>query len=257
MVDILKYYTDAFRQIFSFYASEARGEDHQKKLLSRRASTGAGSIVSAPASRDPILIKDENSVFSKSRTATGNNKMTEALSYSDFLKFAMDFHLSSTIILSSIEIGDIYLTVIRSGKGQAQSGLVRKLSFEEFMEAIVRCAITAYSKISKSSVADKLRGLFLYMWRAINKTVPKALEYRKGTSTYGGDLMRGAMLFNSKFTSAWSADGFRDYLSPEVKIKDPARVVLSRLSLDITNEYSKKALEAEEVQLEVDDEETY
>ena len=46
-------------------------------------------------------------------------------------------------------------------------------------------------KISEANIADKLRGLFLYMWRAINKTVPKALEGRKSTSTYGGDLMRG------------------------------------------------------------------
>ncbi len=40
------------------------------------------------------------------------------------------------------------------------------------------------------------------------------------------------MVFNNKFTAAWSADGFRDYLSPEPVVAEPARVILSRLTLD-------------------------
>jgi hypothetical protein len=105
----------------------------------------------------------------------------------------------------------------------------RKLSFAEFWEALVRCALVAYSKISDTSVLDKVRGLFLYMWRAINKSVPKAFTDRRNVSTYAGDLLSGAMLFNKRFTAAWAADGYRDYLSPDTRVYETGKTVLGRL----------------------------
>ena len=39
----------------------------------------------------------------------------------------------------------------------------------------------------------------------------------------------GAMLFNKRFTSAWAADGYRDYLSPEQRPLESGKTVLSRL----------------------------
>lgn len=39
--------------------------------------------------------------------------MKEALGYAEFLKFASDFDLSSSVILSTIELGDIYLSSIK------------------------------------------------------------------------------------------------------------------------------------------------
>lgn len=32
---------------------------------------------------------------------------------------------------------------------------------------------------------------------------------RRSVSTYAGDLLSGAMLFNKRFTAAWAADGRR------------------------------------------------
>ena len=68
---------------------------------------------------------------------------------------------------------------------------IRKLTFNEFWEALVRCSLVAYSKISDATIIDKIRGLFLYMWRAINKSVPRAFNERKNVSTYAGDLLSG------------------------------------------------------------------
>ena len=93
----------------------------------------------------------------------------------------------------------------------------------------MRCALVAYTKISDGSVVDKVRGLFLYMWRAMNKGVPKAVAERRAVSTYAGDLIAGAMLFNKRFTAAWAADGYRDYLSPEPRPLESGKTVLSRL----------------------------
>ncbi len=91
---------------------------------------------------------------------------------------------------------------------------IRKLTFREFKESLVRCAIVAYSKISDASIIDKIRGLFLYMWRSINTSVPRAFDQRRSVSTYHGDLMSGAMLFNKRFTQQWAADGYRCVLFP-------------------------------------------
>ncbi len=40
-------------------------------------------------------------------------------------------------------------------------------------------------------------------------SVPKAFDARRSVSTYLGDLMSGAMLFNKRFTAQWAADGYR------------------------------------------------
>lgn len=93
-----------------------------------------------------------------------------------------------------------------------------KLRPSQFLEALLRCALVAYSKISTASISDKLkfasslhtprsrlcslvltrrlpvarsptrRGLLLYMWRAMNDNVPKAFASRS-VSTYAGNLM--------------------------------------------------------------------
>jgi hypothetical protein len=148
------------------------------------------------------------------------------MGYPEFLKFATDFDLSSSVILSTLELGDIFLSSIRT---LDHDSTIRKLTFPEFWEVLVRCALVAYSKISDSSVIDKIRGLFLYMWRSINRSVPRAFSERRNVSTYAGDLLAGAMLFNKRFTAAWSADGYRDYLSPDSAKLETGKAVLSRL----------------------------
>ena len=152
--------------------------------------------------------------------------MKECLGYNEFLRFALDFNLSSNVILSTLEIGDIYLSSIKVTDGQEN---IRKLTFAEFWEALVRCALVAYSKISNASPGDKIRGSFLYMWRSINDTVPRAIEERRNVTTYMGDLINGSMAFNVKFTAMWAKDGYRDYLSPKPLAREEARDVLSRL----------------------------
>jgi hypothetical protein len=84
-------------------------------------------------------------------------------------------------------------------------------------------------QISDANVIDKLRGLFLYMWRSINRGVPRAVTERRNVSTYAGDLISGAMLFNKRFTAQWAADNYRDYLSPEAAPIESGQTVLGRL----------------------------
>jgi endonuclease/exonuclease/phosphatase family metal-dependent hydrolase len=67
------------------------------------------------------------------------------------------------------------------------------------------------------------------MWRSINRSVPRAITERRNMSTYAGDLISGAMLFNKRFQSQWAADGYRDYLTADVVPRETGKTVLSRL----------------------------
>ena len=53
-------------------------------------------------------------------------------------------HFGRVQTLSSLEIGDIYLSSIKMAEG---GGNIRKLTFLEFWEATVRCALVAYVEI--------------------------------------------------------------------------------------------------------------
>lgn len=235
-------------------------------------SSSAGATLATPSSFGLTVAGR-----SPGRATRGVNSMKEALGYAEFLKFASDFDLSSSVILSTLEIGDIFLSSIkvsRAGQGRAEKGLerwrrvlidsvltslarccfsllasvspsrrrrwsptrpsassrswssgrVRALSTPAvpvscdstlivtghtsshsarvaprplapstpFSAALVRCSLVAYTKISDASVLDKVRGLFLYMWRAINKSVPRAVAERRSVTTYAGDLISGA-----------------------------------------------------------------
>lgn len=66
------------------------------------------------------------------------------------MKFATDFDLSSSVILSTLEIGDIFLSSI---KAVEPDSTIRKLTFVEFWEALVRCSLVAYSKVSLPAMA--------------------------------------------------------------------------------------------------------
>lgn len=216
---LFAYYSDALEGIFTFYATS----DKRSAAALVASAVKAGHLASGPYAGAHTLTVSGRS---PARATRGANTMKEAMGYPEFLKFAADFDLSSSVILSTLEIGDIYLSSLRCPD---HDSTIRKLTFPEFWEALVRCALVAYSKISDSSVLDKIRGLFLYMWRAINRSVPRAFVDRRDVSTYAGDLLAGAMLFNKRFTAAWSADGYRDYLSPDALPVETGKAVLNRL----------------------------
>lgn len=203
-------FSDALAQIFQFYAT---GSDAAHGSTSHFASMVSPSRSTRGREDAPHM-------------GTASNSMKNALGYPAFLKFAADFDLSNSVILSTLEIGNVYLSSVRETDPDRH---VRKLTFDEFWDALVRCSQVAYTKISSSAPADKLKGLFLYMWRAINRSVPRAVTERRGTSTYAGDLISGAMLFNKRFTALWHDDDYRDYLRPLDPPEETGRAVLRRV----------------------------
>ena len=208
VIKLYSYFGDALEQIFQFYGTSSvpGGKARKAGTPSKMAASTLSSV---------------------SRSSMGVNSMKAALGYGAFLKLAADFDLSNTVILSTRELGDIFLSAIRLDD---RAPAVRKITFDEFWEALVRCAMRAYSKISHSTPLDRVRGLFLYMWRAITRSVPRAFNDRRNVSTYAGDLLSGAMLFNKRFTAMWAEDGYRDYLTPVPVKEESGAAVLARLT---------------------------
>ena len=139
------------------------------------------------------------------------------------------FNISRNALLSNIDVSNAYLASL---EGQAYHGAdMRLMSFREFREALVRCALRAYGKLSSATDLDKIRGLFLYMFRAIEQGVPAAVEGARGSSatTDHGSLVRGAADFTRLFVDAWKKDGLRDYLAPVTAPVESASDMLRRM----------------------------
>jgi hypothetical protein len=73
------------------------------------SSSGTGATLATPSSFGLTVAGR-----SPGRATRGVNSMKEALGYGEFLKFASDFDLSSSVILSTLEIGDIFLSSIKA-----------------------------------------------------------------------------------------------------------------------------------------------
>jgi len=99
---LFEFYGDALEQIFSFYATA------DKRTHAQIASVGAAAALMGGTGSGLTLTGR-----SPARATKSVNSMKEALGYREFLKFAKDFDLSDSVILSTIELGDIYLSSIK------------------------------------------------------------------------------------------------------------------------------------------------
>lgn len=84
--------------------------------------------------------------------------------------------------------------------------------------------MTAFRINKTVSTEDKLKGMFLYIWRHIQETMADQINGRdiveKSAFQVGkGGLLRGSKILNDKFIAAWNKDGFKDYLQEEVRYK--------------------------------------
>ena len=138
------------------------------------------------------------------------------MSYADFVKFSSEFGFAS-MGLTTLDLGDVYLSIISS---KAFEPGLRKIDFNEFWEALVRCALIAFKQIP-ISMDDKLKGMFLYVWRHLQGTAQHntvGTAAGGGFNSFKGSLLRGSHILNERFIAAWTKDGYRDYLDVQVLI---------------------------------------
>jgi hypothetical protein len=140
-----------------------------------------------------------------SSTKSPRNRMNDALQYSEFRNFALDFGLAATD-LSAIDLGEVFLSELAEMPNFDPSVVPGKLDFEHFWRALVRCAQLAFARHPVDD-SRRLKSLFTHCWRAIQEGVPKAIAERRITQTYAGGLMQGSARFSARFVAMWKQDG--------------------------------------------------
>jgi hypothetical protein len=154
--------------------------------------------------------------------------MMGALAYPAFLSFCAAFGVTSETGLSTLQLCDIFLS---SAPGAADDAELRKMTFEGFWEALVRCAIAGFSgELNAVPVVDKVKATMQTIARNIDGVRGAWADERPSTAlTDAGALLAGSSDFRKRFHAMWAADGKRDYSVPPVPERERGLAHLERL----------------------------
>jgi hypothetical protein len=212
---------------------------------------------------DKLTFEDRAMEKTGERAKTGKKpkKVVAQLCYEDFIKYCFELGMNSSLGLTTIDIGDIYLTTMsasrkaKSGGGKFDSSF-GKLSFDELWQALVRCAFTAFKSRPHVSLVEKTKGMFAYIWRHLQQA-KNSLAYGSREAKYRG-LIRCFQLLNEKFIQMWTADEFKDYFVV-AKVADTIvsplkRMMVGGASASLLPSPPPAAAAAEKPPTDVDDE---
>jgi len=215
--NLFSFFKEAIQSMFDFYAANAANNVGQKQLTKTTASKSRSfqeHQTQIGAMRDAAVKEEKDAKAAKEKV----KKSGTFMGYEEFMRFSVDFGIASSLGLTTLDVGDIYLSVCaNNGQFQAQ---IRHLNFEDFWEALVRCGLQAFRHSSLKSSVVKVKTLFLYMWRHIQTSIREVMQGSNNTgdlSTYKGGLIRGAQLLNERFLAMWAKDGYKDYLQADKK----------------------------------------
>lgn len=226
--NLLHYFEDCLIQLFKHYAGLAVNKARTKNMLkttSSNSTTFDAHEQDINARRKAKAKTRSNSDDIDSDEEDGDHRLQYfgldvKLDYEEFIRFVTDFGLTISTSLTSLDIGDIYLSVIYFQNFEPN---LRGLEFGEFCEALVRCALKAFQNHPKVPNDRKLKNLFLYMWKHSQVTMKEQMQNLRlnpvGTDSLKAGLVRGGAILNERFISMWGADGHVDYTQLEEEEK--------------------------------------
>lgn len=205
VVTLFTFFENSIKAVFDFYAANATNSKGTKTMTRVTASSVHKSFDDHQAQVDAMEKQKEGKMkAAKSGTTVG---------YDEFLRFSVDFGVTSSLGLTTLDVGDIYLSVCSHSDYHIQG-----VNFEEFWESMVRCALKAFKDYNKLSNGIKVKCFLLYIWRHIQASIREQMHGENNTgdlSSYKGGLIRGAQLLNERFLSMWAKDNYQDYLLGE------------------------------------------
>lgn len=212
---IYKYYEDALIELFKFYTTSS---DLNKKGRTMMYSTS--HLADTFDGQRAIIEEAKGRVQRGAADPNHSNRM----GYHDFIRFANDFGLVTSLGVTTLDLGDIYLTVLYYSNFTPS---VRRIELREFWEVLIRCALVAFQDKKSLTTETKIKALFLAIWRHIQSSVKDHMNgYGQiqggGFGAYKGALLRGTQILNDKFIAAWTKDEYRDYLAPMIA-PDPVK----------------------------------
>jgi len=213
IVALFSYYEDALAVIFHYFSTESEISANRAELIRKPRPHTKFEDMSLTSSLDESRPSIKKSTMSKI-----DNPHKSHISYSDFIRFVNEFGLNINLKLTAIDIGDMYLTVTAMENFEP---VLRKISFVEFWDLLVACALLTLRDRKYMTVSDKLKAIIMLMWRHIEDTTrssmkgTKAFFKRSDSSVHEkGALLKICQKLNERFLAAWTKDGLRDYLSP-------------------------------------------
>lgn len=220
---LFSYFEESMQLLFQYYATFSDQTTKSKTLMK---SMGHLAGKSFEMQRTEFIEAKEKEQYQSTQASL--------MGYSEFLRFASDFGLVSSMGLTCLDLGDIYLVVLTLNK---LDNMVRRLTFKEFWEALVRCAIVAFKSHTDITTEDKVKGMFLYIWRHIQSSVQEQVSkpgsILNSQSSQKVSLMRGSQVLNERFLNLWAKDGHRDYLSPPAEVVPDGASVIKNLVLSM------------------------
>ncbi len=232
MVDLFKYYENSLASLFNYFSSSADDDVNSQSSPTAKGrgpkSSGRGgnelgvstvfSNMSISSEARAVANMSSSSIkHLKTRTySLLSNPKRIYMSYSSFMRFVNEFQLGVSVNLTNYDAGDLYLTQIARGNFEP---CVRKLSFVDFWELLIACALHIYKDKQSISPLDKVKALIMVMWRHLEDTTGEKMAgtkafYKRAISSVGekGELLKITQMFNERFINAWKKDGYADYL---------------------------------------------
>lgn len=193
---LLKYYNDAFTEIFSYYSHETERRIVDRKLLK---STAKLSLTS-----------------SKVEVEKTKDTSRYCMEYLEFIKFCSDYGLSTSIGLTQIDLADIYLSTLDSKPTMKKR--LDPLNYEHFSEIFVRVSMSLFKDYAEVSLENKFKAMIhsitIYLHTTQQSKIPSrgAINGKGIYNSFTGGLITGAKLLSDKFLKAWSHDNKCNYL---------------------------------------------
>ena len=249
------FFEDALVQVFDFYSAAFANRQGSKNMM----RTIVGTNKSFEYMQQQADKKEEDNIDDTTQiTGSGVAKLGTSIGYEEFMRFSVDFGLQSSLGLTALEVGDIYLSVISSHNFNT---IVRHVNFDEFWETLVRCALKAFEDQTDCAHEVKVKCLFLYIWRHIQTNIRDQMNGENNAGnlgSYKGGLVRAAQVLNEKFISMWAKDDYKDYLESSVNANSQteiteAKKMAAKMGTGKNKTQAKYVEEAPSVLLDIQD----
>jgi len=252
MADLREHYGPPLLQLFHYFAVETKSSEHfESKAAIPGKINSFDDLASSP------------SPTKKTLQGSPGKKSKPEITYSDFLKYANELGVAPTTGLTTIDLGDIYLTTVatKNAAGGTFTTHFNGLTFSDVWDTLCRCAYWGYKEHTGLSLTRKMKGMFNGIWRHMQTSQTGKVTTESASHPKYRRRLRCFQLLNERFIALWTKDGFTDYLNGDAKaageISNIGKIMRGVKEGDIGATDAPEPEGAEEPDAEAEDEGAY
>ena len=139
-------------------------------------------------------------------------EMKDKITFQEFMQFCIDFNLKSPTLLTGMQVGHVFLTMVPLDNN---SKATKGMDYDMFRDSMIHLSQLAYRNIPDVHMNSltKIKAMFLHMWKTINKP-ENILKAKSNAPIWQPAAFRdlhGSANFSDIFLKLWQEDGFIDY----------------------------------------------